>query len=142
MDCLKEAVAYLEGTVVEGEESPKLGVLGWCLGGMFSLELAFTVPSAIRACVIYYGKLETDEEKLQAIQAPILGIFGGADHGIPVESVRAFEAALERLDISHSIHIYEGAQHAFCNPTGNMYQEGAARDAWNKTLDFLNLHLK
>jgi carboxymethylenebutenolidase len=133
VDCSKEAVAHLQST--SSGEAPRIGVMGWCLGGVFSLDPALALPTAVQACLIHCGKLEIEEEKLQALQAPVLGIFGGADKGIPVASARAFEAALQRLEKNPAIHICEGAPHAFCNPTGNMHQEkphetsGARR--WN-----------
>lgn len=145
MDCLKEALEYLQAKFVatDGSSFPtKIGVIGWCLGGMFSLQLALTVPQSIAACVIYYGKVETEVESLQTLQAPILGIFGGADQGIPVDSLRAFEASLDALHKRHEIHIYPGAEHAFCNPTGNRYQPEPAQDAWGKTLNFLQRYVK
>lgn len=138
MDCLKQAVEYLQ----RQQSSLKIGVVGWCLGGMFSLQLALSMPSAIQACVVYYGNLETDLEKLKLLETPVLGIFGGADRGIPLDSVRAFETALETLDKHHEIHVYPEADHAFCNPSGNHYQEKEARDAWNKMLVFLSTYLK
>jgi carboxymethylenebutenolidase len=72
---------------------------------------------------------------------PILGIFGGQDRGIPVESVREFEMALQALGKTHEIVIYEDADHAFANPSGTRYQPEAAADAWQRTLAFLDAHL-
>jgi carboxymethylenebutenolidase len=72
----------------------------------------------------------------------VLGLFGGADEGIPVEQVRAFEDTLKGLGKPVTIHIYEGAGHAFANPSGTSYKEDAAADAWQKSLAFLAEHLK
>ena len=63
------------------------------------------------------------------------------DRGITLESVRRFEAALERLGKNYEIHVYEGAGHAFANPSGNNFNAEYADDAWNRTLDFLREHL-
>ena len=93
------------------------------------------------AAVIYYGQVTDDVAKLLPIGAPILGLFGAEDQGISVASVRRFEDALERLRKNHTIHVYPGADHAFANPTGNNYNAEAAEDAWQKTLEFLDLHL-
>ena len=98
-------------------------------------------PEDLDATVIYYGQVTDDEEKLRAINSPILGLFGAEDKGITVESVQLFEAALERLRKNYEIHIYPGADHAFANPSGTAYNAEAADDAWQKTLEFLNLHL-
>ena len=66
----------------------------------------------------------------------MLGIFGALDRGIPVKTVREFEAALEALGKEASINVYENADHAFANPTGTRYQAEAAEDAWAKTVAF------
>ncbi|MGH6630776.1 MAG: dienelactone hydrolase family protein, partial [Burkholderiales bacterium] len=79
---------------------------------------------------------------LKPLKAPVLGLFGGADQGIPVESVRAFESTLKALGKPATIHIYEGAGHAFANPSGASYKADAAADAWQKSLAFLAEHLK
>ena len=82
-----------------------------------------------------------DDERLQPLNVPILGLFAEKDTGIKVESVQAFAAALERLRKPHDIHIYPGVRHAFANPTGNAYDAKAADDAWQKTLQFLQDNL-
>lgn len=121
--------------------APRTGSLGWCFGGGWSLNTAILFPDELDATVIYYGQVTDDEERLRNISSPILGLFGAEDKGINVESVQAFEAALERLRKNHEIHIYPGADHAFANPTGNAYNAEVAEDAWRRTLDFLSLHL-
>lgn len=121
--------------------APRVGSLGWCFGGGWSLNTAQLFPDDLDASVIYYGQVTDDEEKLRPINAPILGLFGAEDSGIPVESVEAFRTALQRLRKEHEIHIYPGAGHAFANPTGKNYNADAATDAWNKTVEFLNRHL-
>jgi carboxymethylenebutenolidase len=121
--------------------APRIGSLGWCFGGGWSLNTAMLFPEDLDAAVIYYGQVTDDEERLRPISAPILGLFGAADQGIPVDSVQQFEAALERLRKNHEIHIYPGAGHAFANPTGRNYNAEAAEDAWQKTLEFLGHNL-
>ena len=121
--------------------APRIGSLGWCFGGGWSLNAAMLFPEELDAAVIYYGQVTDDVDKLLPVSSPILGLFGAEDKGIPVDSVRRFEAALQRLRKNHEIHIYPGADHAVANPTGNAYNAQAADDAWQKTLDFLNLHL-
>ncbi|MGM0588082.1 MAG: dienelactone hydrolase family protein [Bacteroidota bacterium] len=135
---LEQAYAYLN----EAQNAPQIGVIGWCFGGGWSLQTALTMPDKIDAAVIYYGRLVTDLEQLAQLNMPILGIFGAEDQGIPVESVKEFEAALNDLDKNASIHIYEGADHAFANPSGTRYNAEAAKDAWDKTTTFFEQHLK
>ncbi|MDX1498631.1 MAG: dienelactone hydrolase family protein [Woeseiaceae bacterium] len=117
--------------------APAVASLGWCFGGGWSLNAAALLGGELDAAVIYYGQVTADDEKLKPVEAEILGLFGAADRGISVDSVRAFEAALERLDKPHEIHVYPGAGHAFANPTGNNYDAEAAADAWARTLAFL-----
>lgn len=121
--------------------APRVASLGWCFGGGWSLNTAMLFPKDLDAVVIFYGQVTDDEEKLRPINVPILGFFGDADRGISIESVRGFEQSLKRLRMSHEIHVYPGAGHAFANPTGNNYKPEFAEDAWQKTLSFLQQNL-
>jgi len=121
--------------------APRIGSLGWCFGGGWSLNTAMLFPDELDAAVIYYGRVTGDEDLLGPVNVPILGLFGADDTGISVESVREFEGALERLRKQHEIHIFPGAGHAFANPTGNNYNAAVAEDAWEKTLEFLHHNL-
>lgn len=121
--------------------APRIGSLGWCFGGGWSLQTAMLFPDELDAAVIYYGQVTDDEDKLRDVTAPILGLFGAEDEGISVPSVRRFEGALERLRKDYEIQIYEGAGHAFANPSGTAYNPEVADDAWLRTLEFLNRHL-
>ena len=121
--------------------APRIGSLGWCFGGGWSLNTAQLFPEELDAAVIFYGQVTGDDEKLRPISAPILGLFGADDTGIKVDSVQAFRASLERLRKDHEIHIYPGVGHAFANPTGTNYNAEAATDAWARTLEFLGRHL-
>ncbi|MGI9270970.1 MAG: dienelactone hydrolase family protein [Woeseiaceae bacterium] len=121
--------------------APRVASLGWCFGGGWSLNTALLFPDDLDAAVIYYGQVTDDDEQLQPLNVPILGLFAEKDTGIKVESVEAFAAALERLRKPHDIHIYPGARHAFANPTGNAYDAKAADDAWQRTLQFLQENL-
>jgi carboxymethylenebutenolidase len=120
-----------------------VGVIGWCMGGRYAIRLAAADPT-IRACVMYYGAPITDEAAIKGIQAPILGSFGGEDKGPTPEQVEAFRKALVAAGKKADIKIYPGAGHAFANinnPWGG-YREEAARDAWSRTLAFLERNLK
>lgn len=121
--------------------APKIGSVGWCFGGGWSLNMAMLFPNDLDAAVIYYGQVTDDEERLREINVPILGLFGAEDAGISVESVQLFEAALERLRKNYEIRIYPGAGHAFANPTGQNYNAEVAEDAWTRTLEFFGHNL-
>ncbi len=98
-------------------------------------------PEDLDAAVIYYGQVTDDEARLGPVEVPILGLFGSEDRGIKLQSVQQFEAALERLNKDYEIHVYEGAGHAFANPSGRNFNAEYAEDAWNRTLDFLRNRL-
>lgn len=127
--------------VSETAGAPRVGSLGWCFGGNWSLNTAQLFPDELDASVIYYGQVTDDEDKLRPISSPILGLFAAEDKGIKLASVESFGEALERLRKEHEIHVYPGVGHAFANPTGNNYDAVAANDAWERTLKFLNAHL-
>ncbi|MGH9805278.1 MAG: dienelactone hydrolase family protein [Candidatus Acidiferrales bacterium] len=136
---LLAAVAYLAGR--KDVRANRIGSIGWCMGGGWSLQLALAEPR-LAAAVIYYGRLATDEAALAKLHAPVLGLFGEDDRGIPAASVREFEAALKKLGKPASIHLYAGAGHAFANETRPSYRKEAAEDAWAKTLAFFVENLK
>lgn len=138
LENLSQAYTYLK----EKQGATKTGTIGWCFGGGWSLQTALAMPDKIDATVIYYGRLETDEEQLKKLTMPILGIFGSEDSGIPPSTVKKFEAALNEAGIQNEIHIYEGANHAFANPSGTRYKKDAAEDAWEKTTAFFAEYLK
>lgn len=62
--------------------------------------------------------------------------------GIPVESVNEFETPLDDLDIPNEIHIYPGVDYAFAKPSGERYAPDESKDAWQKTIEFLDLNRK
>jgi carboxymethylenebutenolidase len=134
---LRQAYRYL----TEARGATKIGSIGWCFGGGWSLRAALLHPDGLDAAVIYYGRLITDREQLAPLRVPILGLFGAEDEGIPVDGVREFQKVLEDLGKDVTIQIYEGADHAFANPSGTRYNEPAAEDAWRRTLAFLGEHL-
>jgi len=134
---LHDAYAYLDK--VEG--APRIGTIGWCLGGRWSLRAALILPDKIDATVIYYGTVKVDEADVARLRMPILGLFGSKDRVVPVATVRAFEASMKRQGKNLDLHIYDGADHAFANPSGTAYQPDAAEDAWRRTTAFLRENL-
>ncbi len=120
----------------------RIGAIGWCMGGGYSLDVALQEP-ALAADVINYGHLATDPSALEKINAPILGLFGGQDQGITPDDVHKFEAAMKKMGKKIDIKIYDDAGHAFENPNNKTgYRAGDAADAWKRTLDFLATNLK
>jgi len=120
----------------------RIGSIGWCMGGGYSLDVALQEP-ALAADVINYGHLATDPEALKKINAPILGLFGAQDHGITPDDVHKFEQMLKQLGKKIDVTIYSDAGHAFENENNkDGYRAADAADAWKRTVDFLAIHLK
>ncbi len=137
---LLAAAAFLRAQ--KNVEAAKVGVIGWCMGGGYSARLAENDPK-LAAAVINYGSLSTDPATLGRIQAPILGIFGGQDRGIPPAAVEQFQKQMQGLGKEVSIKIYEDAGHAFENPNNKAgYRADDAADAWKRITDFFAAKLK
>jgi len=114
--------------------------LGWCFGGGQSLQVSLS-EADLNATVIYYGTLTTNRSTLRRIDGPVLGVFGAEDEVVGTESVREFDRTLGDLGVEREIYVYEGASHAFANPSGESFRPNDTRDAWSKTLRFLDENL-
>ena len=120
----------------------RIGAIGWCMGGGYALDVALQEPT-LAADVINYGHLATDPEALKKINAPILGLFGGQDQGIPPADVKKFGETLDKMGKKIDIKIYDDAGHAFENPNNKAgYRPDDAADAWKRTVSFLAETLK
>ncbi len=135
---LRSAAEYLR----RRQRAQKVGVVGWCLGGAWSLQSALIMPEEIDAAVMYYGRVVTDRERLGALDAPLLGLFGSADPTIPVADVRQMETTLKELGKTVEVHVDAGAAHAFANPSCQAYNAAAADDAWRRTTGWFAQHLR
>lgn len=137
---LHSAVVFLSSQA--NVNKSRLGSIGWCMGGGYSLDVALQEPS-LKADVINYGHLATEPESLNKINASILGIFGGKDQGIAVEDVKKFEASLKQQGKKVEIVIYPEAGHGFQNPNNKEgYRPDDTADAWKRTINFLAAQLK
>jgi carboxymethylenebutenolidase len=137
---LKAAFAFLESQ--SDVKKNRIGAIGWCMGGGYALDVALEEPT-LAADVINYGHLATDADALKKINSPILGSFGGQDHGITPDDVHKFEQQLKQLGKKADIKIYPDAGHAFENPNNkDGYRPDDAADAWKRTTDFLAQTLK
>jgi carboxymethylenebutenolidase len=137
---LQSAVQYLAS--LPNVNSSRIASFGWCFGGGQSLQLALnSEQNPLAATVMYYGNLVNDTNELSKINWPVLGVFGDQDQSIPVESVNAFEQALNETGITNEIYLYSGVGHAFANPSGDNYAPEETVDAWEKTLAFLKKYV-
>jgi len=134
---IKAAAEFLK----QNHDVEKLATIGWCFGGSQSMNFAIS-GNPIDATIIYYGQPVTNATELSKISWPVLGIFGELDQGIPIEKVNEFQSLLNQLGIQNEIVIYLGVGHAFANPSGASYAPEETKDAWQKTLAFLENHLK
>jgi carboxymethylenebutenolidase len=120
----------------------KVGAVGWCMGGGYALDLAINDPK-LAAAVINYGHLASEPSTLKKINAPILGLFGGKDRGIPVEDVQKFAAELKKQGKTVDVTVYPEAGHAFENPNNKQgYRADDAANAWDRTVKFFAHYLK
>ncbi len=120
----------------------RIGSIGWCMGGGYSLDVALQEPT-LAADVINYGHLATDPDAIKKINAPILGLFGGQDHGITPDDVHKFEATMKQLGKKIDVKIYDDAGHAFENPNNKTgYRPDDTANAWNRTVSFFAETLK
>ncbi len=123
-------------------DSARVGSIGWCMGGGYAFNLAVNDPK-LKAVVINYGHLASDDATLKKINAAVLGIFGGQDRGIPPADVKKFEAQMKALGKTVDVHIFPDAGHAFENPNNKTgYRADDAAQAWKLTTDFLAQYLK
>jgi len=137
---LEAGFAYLSSR--PDVDAKKIGSIGWCMGGGWSIKLAEAQPK-LAAFVVNYGPLPTDATIIAKIAAPMLGNFGADDKGIPPEAVHAFEGAMKAAGKSADIKIYDGAGHAFQNPNNkDGYRPEATADADKRIDGFFAAHLK
>ncbi|HNU11786.1 MAG TPA: dienelactone hydrolase family protein [Rubrivivax sp.] len=125
----------------QGADAARLGITGFCWGGRVTWLYAAHNP-ALKAGVAWYGRLSGQGSALApknpidlvgAIKAPILGLYGGADAGIPVESVEQMRKALrEAGNTASEIVLYPDAPHAFHADYRPSYRQAAAEDGWKR----------
>jgi carboxymethylenebutenolidase len=134
------AFAYLQSR--PDVKKDRIGAIGWCWGGGYSLQLAIEEPK-LAADVVNYGDVSASPDELKKINAPILGLFGALDRGITPDDVKKFRDALDKLGKKADITIYPDAGHGFQNPVnGAGYKPEDTSDAWSKILMFFARNLQ
>lgn len=118
----------------------KLGITGFCWGGRI-VWLYAAHNAGLKAGVAWYGRLVGDANPLQStypvdiapyLKAPVLGLYGGMDDGIPVDTVEQMRGAIAAANGSSEIIVYPDAPHGFYADYRPTYREDAASDAWEK----------
>ncbi|WP_432697569.1 dienelactone hydrolase family protein [Marinobacterium sp. YM272] len=129
-------VGWIDWLKQHPNSTGKVGTLGWCFGGGWSLNAS--LATSVDATVIYYGNVAKSAQELAALKGPVLGHFGTLDKNINEEMVDGFEKAMaEAGKTDLEVHWYV-ADHAFANPTGSRYDDEDAALAWSRTLSFLH----
>jgi carboxymethylenebutenolidase len=141
-----ELFSDLDATVAwaksQGGDTNRLGIMGFCRGGRTVWEYA-AHNKDLKAAVAFYGTLVDPETQktvwpksptqlASEMKAPVLGLYGEADQGIPLSQVDAMKAALQGADKTFEIKVYAGAPHGFHADYRASYRKEAAEDAWNQ----------
>ena len=120
-----------------------LFTVGFCFGGRAAF-LSATMGLDLAGVIGFYGSLAAEGragmpspiELADRIESPVLGLFGGADAGIPVDEVQAFDQALERAGVDHQVITYPGAPHSFFDRKAAQFASESAA-AWDEVLAFM-----
>jgi carboxymethylenebutenolidase len=129
-------------------DATRLGITGFCWGGRIVWLYAAHSP-ALKAGVAWYGRLEGTADPLHPkhpidvaadLKAPVLGLYGAADTGIPVESVEKMRAALRAAGARSEIVLYPDAPHGFHADYRPSYRAGPAAQGWQRMLEWFRSH--
>jgi carboxymethylenebutenolidase len=149
-----QALADLDATLAWAERHPranarKLGITGFCRGGR-TVWMYTAHQKKVDAGVAWYGSLMPIPPAMPTgpldvtdrIDRPVLGLYGGADQGIPVNHVERMRAGLQAFgnDKKSQIHVYEGMPHAFNADYRPSYRKEAAEDGWKRMLGWFKKH--
>jgi len=131
-----------------GGDSARLAITGFCWGGRITWLYAAHNPQ-LKAGVAWYGRLDGLSNELQPkypldlaaqMKAPVLGLYGSADQGIPVADVDAMRDAVTKAGGKSQLHVYEGAPHAFHADYRPSYRKETAEDGWKRLQDWFKVY--
>ncbi|MBA3725081.1 MAG: dienelactone hydrolase family protein [Armatimonadetes bacterium] len=134
------APKLIEDGTMFGRKLERVGVVGYCFGGGWSFQTALLGGANVDACVLYYGMPELVPEKLRALQAPVLGVFGNKDRRLGPELVGKFAQAMAVAAKPLELRVYD-ADHGFANPSNPKFDKANAKDAWKAMLVFFKRYL-
>jgi carboxymethylenebutenolidase len=136
---IQNALAAVDFLEAHEATTDKVGVVGFCWGGALANEVAVNSAN-VDAVVPFYGRQPASSE-VSKIRAPLLLHYAGLDERINA-GIPEYEQALKDAGVDYTIHMYEGANHAFHNDTSEArYDPQAAELAWSRTIDFFKQHL-
>lgn len=144
---LGQAAADMSGAVdllVERTSNPRIGVVGYCMGGGLALVLATQRPDVVKAVAPYYGLIpwESAQPDWSRLDAKVVGEYAERDDNFPPAAVAELEQTLRDLDKDATLHIHEGAHHGFFNDSRpEVYAAEAALEAWQRTLELFRNEL-
>jgi carboxymethylenebutenolidase len=137
---VENAVATVQFLESHDDSTGNVGLVGFCWGGALANQTAVHAPN-LEAAVAFYGRVPEPAEVPQ-IEARLLLHYAGLDDRIN-QGIPSYREALEEAGVEHTIHMYEGANHAFHNDTNAArYDKEAAELAWSRTVEFFNETLK
>ena len=146
---LMDVDAAIEHLGRAGWEDGKIGAVGFCMGGRVSFLVA--ARRALGAAVGFYGggivtsrvpQLPSLIDEVPTLKTPWLGLFGDLDESIPVDDVERLRAELDdKATVAHDVVRYADAGHGFHCDLRDAYVPGAAKDAWQRALDWFDEHL-
>jgi len=129
----------IRGAIQQAGADAAIYSVGWCFGGMWSLQTAIIGGSKAKGTIMFYGRPETDMEKLKNIQCDVIGFFGNQDRSPSPEMVTAFEKNMETAGKKLNTYKYD-AGHGFANPSNPKFNAEATADAYAKAIAFLKSH--
>ena len=136
---MNRMTAIVQGAIKHAGAKASIYSVGWCFGGMWSLQTAILAGPQAKGSVMYYGRPETNMEKLKSIQCDIIGFFGNKDQSPSPAMVNAFEQNMKDAGKSLSVNRYD-AGHGFANPSNPSFNAAAKEDAYAKSIAFLKAH--
>ncbi len=128
--------SIIKGAIAYAGTDAKIYTVGWCFGGMWSLQSTLLAGKQAAGCVMYYGRPENNIEKLKTLNCDVIGFFGNKDRSPSPEVVNKFEADMQAAGKKLIANKYD-AGHGFANPSNPVYNKEAAADAHAKAVAFL-----
>lgn len=136
----ERALNIVSSAIEFAGKDAKIGTIGWCFGGGWSLQASIMLGKQGSACVMYYGIIDNKPETFKELNAPVLGIFAEKDGWVNPEVYGNLEKNLKSAGKKVTIKSFN-ADHAFANPSNSKFDEAAANEAKQLTIKFFKENL-